>query len=70
MGITWKTSRIDAARIYLNGIKLAGQNPGCYPAEFIGIVGAQAVKVFNLEVATTGLTNSETRRIVIGIKRE
>jgi len=39
--------------------RVAGQNIGGYPAEFPGIVGAQAFKVFNLEVAATGLTEEE-----------
>ena len=39
--------------------RVAGQNIGGYPAEFPGIVGAQAFKVFKLEVAATGLTEEE-----------
>ncbi|HVO65401.1 MAG TPA: FAD-dependent oxidoreductase [Syntrophales bacterium] len=39
--------------------RVAGQNIGGYPAEFPGVVGAQAFKVFNLEVAATGLTEEE-----------
>lgn len=39
--------------------RVAGQNIGGYPAEFPGIVGAQAFKVFNLEVAAAGLTEEE-----------
>jgi NADPH-dependent 2,4-dienoyl-CoA reductase/sulfur reductase-like enzyme len=42
--------------------RVAGQNAGGYPAEFPGIVGAQAFKVFNLEVAATGLTEEEALR--------
>jgi CoA-dependent NAD(P)H sulfur oxidoreductase len=39
--------------------RVAGQNVGGAPVEFPGIVGAQAFKVFNLEVAATGLTEEE-----------
>jgi NADPH-dependent 2,4-dienoyl-CoA reductase/sulfur reductase-like enzyme len=39
--------------------RVAGQNIGGAPVEFPGIVGAQAFKVFNLEVAATGLTVEE-----------
>ncbi len=39
--------------------RVAGQNIGGYPAEFPGVVGAQAFKVFKLEVAATGLTEEE-----------
>jgi CoA-dependent NAD(P)H sulfur oxidoreductase len=39
--------------------RVAGQNIGGYPAEFPGIVGAQAFKIFKLEVAATGLTEEE-----------
>lgn len=39
--------------------RVAGQNIGGYPAQFPGIVGAQAFKLFNLEVAATGLTEEE-----------
>jgi len=39
--------------------RVAGQNIGGSPMEFPGIVGAQAFKVFNLEVAATGLTEEE-----------
>jgi len=39
--------------------RIAGQNIGGYPSEFPGIVGAQSFKVFNLEVAATGLTEEE-----------
>ena len=42
--------------------RVAGQNIGGYPAEFPGIVGAQAFKVFNLEVAATGLTEEEAAK--------
>ena len=42
--------------------RVAGQNAGGYPTEFPGIVGAQAFKVFNLEVAATGLTEEEALR--------
>jgi NADPH-dependent 2,4-dienoyl-CoA reductase/sulfur reductase-like enzyme len=42
--------------------RVAGQNIGGYPAEFPGIVGAQAFKVFNLEVAATGLTEEEASK--------
>ena len=42
--------------------RVAGQNIGGYPAEFPGIVGAQAFKVFNLEVAATGLTVEEAAK--------
>jgi CoA-dependent NAD(P)H sulfur oxidoreductase len=39
--------------------RVAGQNVGGAPVKFPGIVGAQAFKVFNLEVAATGLTEEE-----------
>ncbi len=39
--------------------RVAGQNVGGAPVQFPGIVGAQAFKVFNLEVAATGLTEEE-----------
>ena len=39
--------------------RVAGQNVGGAPVEFPGIVGAQAFKVFNLEVAAAGLTEEE-----------
>jgi CoA-dependent NAD(P)H sulfur oxidoreductase len=42
--------------------RVAGQNIGGYPAEFPGVVGAQAFKVFNLEVAATGLTEEEAAK--------
>jgi NADPH-dependent 2,4-dienoyl-CoA reductase/sulfur reductase-like enzyme len=42
--------------------RVAGQNIGGYPAEFPGIVGAQAFKVFHLEVAATGLTEEEAAK--------
>jgi NADPH-dependent 2,4-dienoyl-CoA reductase/sulfur reductase-like enzyme len=42
--------------------RVAGQNIGGYSAEFPGIVGAQAFKVFNLEVAATGLTEEEAAK--------
>jgi NADPH-dependent 2,4-dienoyl-CoA reductase/sulfur reductase-like enzyme len=42
--------------------RVAGQNIGGYPAEFPGIVGAQAFKVFKLEVAATGLTEEEAAK--------
>jgi NADPH-dependent 2,4-dienoyl-CoA reductase/sulfur reductase-like enzyme len=42
--------------------RVAGQNIGGYPAEFPGIVGAQAFKVFKLEVAATGLTEEEATK--------
>ncbi|MDQ5987519.1 MAG: NADH peroxidase [Syntrophus sp. SKADARSKE-3] len=42
--------------------RVAGQNIGGTPAEFPGIVGAQAFKVFNLEVAATGLTEEEATK--------
>jgi NADPH-dependent 2,4-dienoyl-CoA reductase/sulfur reductase-like enzyme len=42
--------------------RVAGQNVGGAPVEFPGIVGAQAFKVFNLEVAATGLTEEEAAK--------
>ena len=42
--------------------RVAGQNIGGYPAEFPGVVGAQAFKVFKLEVAATGLTEEEATK--------
>ena len=42
--------------------RVAGQNIGGYPAEFPGVVGAQAFKVFKLEVAATGLTEEEAAK--------
>jgi len=42
--------------------RVAGQNIAGYPVEFPGIVGAQAFKVFNLEVAATGLTEEEAAK--------
>jgi len=42
--------------------RIAGQNIGGLHAAFPGIVGAQAFKVFNLEVAATGLTEEEAER--------
>jgi NADPH-dependent 2,4-dienoyl-CoA reductase/sulfur reductase-like enzyme len=42
--------------------RIAGQNIGGFPSEFPGIVGAQSFKVFNLEVAATGLTEEEAER--------
>ena len=42
--------------------RIAGQNIGGLPSEFPGIVGAQSFKVFNLEVAATGLTEEEAAR--------
>ncbi|MDD5168984.1 MAG: FAD-dependent oxidoreductase [Syntrophales bacterium] len=42
--------------------RVAGQNIGGFPAEFSGIVGAQAFKVFNLEVAAAGLTEEEATK--------
>ncbi len=42
--------------------RVAGQNVGGAPVEFPGIVGAQAFKVFNLEVAATGLMEEEAAR--------
>ena len=42
--------------------RVAGQNIGGYPAEFPGVVGAQAFKVFTLEVAATGLTEEEAAK--------
>ncbi|MGD1151411.1 MAG: FAD-dependent oxidoreductase [Syntrophales bacterium] len=42
--------------------RVAGQNIGGYSAEFPGIVGAQAFKVFKLEVAATGLTEEEAAK--------
>ncbi len=42
--------------------RIAGQNIGGFPSEFPGIVGAQAFKVFNLEVAAAGLTEEEAER--------
>jgi NADPH-dependent 2,4-dienoyl-CoA reductase/sulfur reductase-like enzyme len=39
--------------------RVAGQNIGGSPMRFPGIVGAQAFKVFDLEVADTGLTEEE-----------
>jgi NADPH-dependent 2,4-dienoyl-CoA reductase/sulfur reductase-like enzyme len=42
--------------------RVAGQNIGRTRAEFSGIVGAQAFKVFALEVAATGLTEEEAPR--------
>jgi len=42
--------------------RVAGQNIGGYPAEFPGVVGAQAFKVFKLEAAATGLTEEEAAK--------
>ena len=42
--------------------RVAGQNIGGYQAEFPGVVGAQAFKVFKLEVAATGLTEEEAAK--------
>ena len=42
--------------------RVAGQNIGGYSAEFPGVVGAQAFKVFKLEVAATGLTEEEATK--------
>ncbi|MCX5832920.1 MAG: FAD-dependent oxidoreductase [Deltaproteobacteria bacterium] len=42
--------------------RIAGQNIGGLSSEFPGIVGAQSFKVFNLEVAATGLTEEEAER--------
>ncbi|HET6459763.1 MAG TPA: FAD-dependent oxidoreductase [Syntrophales bacterium] len=42
--------------------RVAGQNIGGYAAEFPGVVGAQAFKVFKLEVAATGLTEEEAAK--------
>jgi CoA-dependent NAD(P)H sulfur oxidoreductase len=42
--------------------RVAGRNIGGYPSEFPGIVGAQSFKVFNLEVAATGLTEEEASK--------
>jgi CoA-dependent NAD(P)H sulfur oxidoreductase len=42
--------------------RVAGQNIGGYPAEFPGVVGAQAFKVFKLEVAATGRTEEEAAK--------
>ena len=42
--------------------RTAGQNIGGAPSEFPGIVGAQAFKLFNLEVAATGLTEEEATK--------
>jgi NADPH-dependent 2,4-dienoyl-CoA reductase/sulfur reductase-like enzyme len=42
--------------------RIAGQNIGGASSEFPGIVGAQSFKVFNLEVAATGLTEEEAER--------
>ncbi|MDI6725634.1 MAG: FAD-dependent oxidoreductase [Smithellaceae bacterium] len=39
--------------------RVAGRNIGGSPMEFPGIVGAQAFKIFNLELAATGLGESE-----------
>jgi len=39
--------------------RIAGQNIGGSPGIFPGVVGAQSFKVFNLEVAATGLTEAE-----------
>ena len=42
--------------------RVAGQNIGGSRVEFPGIVGAQVFKVFNLEVASAGLTEEEAAR--------
>ncbi len=42
--------------------RVAGRNIGGYPTAFPGIVGAQAFKVFDLEVAMTGLDEGEAER--------
>jgi CoA-dependent NAD(P)H sulfur oxidoreductase len=42
--------------------RVAGQNVGGAPVEFPGIVGAQAFKVFKLEVAATGLMEEEAAK--------
>lgn len=42
--------------------RVAGQNIGGSPMRFPGIVGAQAFKVFDLEVADTGLTEEEAAK--------
>ncbi|MDZ4164189.1 MAG: FAD-dependent oxidoreductase [Smithellaceae bacterium] len=39
--------------------RVAGRNIGGNPMEFRGIVGAQAFKIFNLELAATGLDETE-----------
>lgn len=39
--------------------RIAGQNIGGAPGIFPGVVGAQSFKLFNLEVAATGLTEGE-----------
>jgi len=42
--------------------RIAGQNIAGLTSEFPGIVGSQSFKVFNLEVAATGLTEEEAAR--------
>jgi len=42
--------------------RVAGGNIGGYPMSFPGIVGAQSFKVFDLEVATTGVDESEAEK--------
>ncbi len=42
--------------------RVAGLNIGGVPTEFAGVVGAQAFKVFDLEVGTTGLTEDEAAK--------
>ncbi len=42
--------------------RVAGRNIGGYPMAFPGVIGAQAFKVFGLEVAATGLDEREAER--------
>ncbi len=42
--------------------RVAGRNIGGYPTTFQGVVGAQAFKVFGLEVAMTGLDERDAER--------
>ena len=42
--------------------RVAGRNIAGYPMVFPGIVGAQSFKIFNLEVAMTGLDEKEAEK--------
>lgn len=42
--------------------RIAGQNIGGFPGIFPGVVGSQSFKLFDLEVAATGLTEAEAVR--------